>query len=244
MTRLLGVGAEARDDGHVPDIDLAHGTCGAVVGALSEAERARVPVERELHVRSALAALARCRALLISIAMLDRTGRADAVGVLLRAMLEAWYFGVICLLGDEDDLNRLEEDNRYWKNDFAKHRPGLPLESGMIKKFSVRARAKRAGELMHLVNEDGDAPLDWYNDLYAGESLTNAHASPSSMGPYLFVDASGVIGVDHDPQLDEGLRYGRLLLAANLTVTLARWTYERAGIDTTAVDAVDFPTSH
>jgi hypothetical protein len=203
-----------------------------------------VPIERELHVRSALAALARGRALLIAVATLDRTGRGDAVGVLLRAMLEAWYFGVICLLGDDEDLIRLEDDNRYWKNDFAKNRPGLSLESGATTKFSVRARAKRAGELMHLVNENANAPLEWYVDLYAGESLTNAHASPSSMGPYLFVDASGVIGVDHDPQLDEGLRYGRLLLAASLAVTLARWTYERAGIDTSAVDAVEFPPSH
>lgn len=223
------------------DVEAARLTCDAVVAALSRAESARIPADREVHVRSGLAALARCRALLIGAVDLDRVGRADVVGVVLRAMLEAWYFGVIVLLGDEDDLKRLEADNRYWKNDFAKDRPGITAEPGDAKTFSVKARARRAGELMHLVGQNPDDPLEWYREMYAGESLTNAHASPSSIGPYLFVDDSGVVGVNHDPEIDKGLRFGRLLLVAGLSSTLGRWVYERSGIDPTEIAEIDFP---
>lgn len=156
-------------------------------------------------------------------------------------MLEAWYLGVIVLLGDEDDLKRLEDDNRYWKNDFAKNRPGITAEPGDAKNYSVHAQAKRAGELMHLVGENPNNPIEWYQGLYAGESLTNAHASPSSIGPYLYVDEAGVVGVDHDPEIDDGLRFGRLLLAAGLSSTLGRWVYERSGIDPTEIANIDFP---
>ena len=209
--------------------------------ALSRPTQAHVPAEREVHVRSGMAALARCRALLIGIVTLDRAGRADVVGIALRAMLEAWYFGVIALLGDEGDLARLEADHRYWKNEFARRHPGDPIDEGIERRFSVWDRAKRAGELMDHVEALPSHPLDWYTDVYAGESLTNAHASPSSIGPYLFVDESGVVGVDQDPQLDEELRSARLLLAVGLTSTLGGWVYERAGIDTTELLAIDVP---
>jgi hypothetical protein len=225
----------------MPDIEAARRTCDETVSALSRAESARIPVDRVVHVRSGLAALARCRALLIGIVALDRVDRADIVGVLLRAMLEAWYLGVITLLGDEHDLEKLQADNRYWKNRFAESRDGISPESGPEKTFSVWDRAKRASELMTIVGEDPNGPLEWYRDLYAGESLTNAHASASSMSPYLLEDPSGTIGIHHDPEPAEDLRYGRLLLAAALAVTLGRWTYERSAIDTSELNAITLP---
>lgn len=222
------------------DVDAAQRTCYEVVAALSHADRARIAEDREIHVRAALAALARIRALLISLLAIERSGRPDVVGVILRTMLEVWYFGVIVLLGDDEDLTRLESDHRHWKNEFAKNGPGVSLEPGDTRKFSVWARAKRAGELMPLVGQNADRPVEWYREMYAGESLVSTHAGPSSLGSYLFVD-DDVIGIKFDPEVDGALRFGRLLLAAGLASMLGCWVYERAGIDPAELNAVDFP---
>lgn len=224
----------------VVNVEAARRACDEVIAALSRADRARIDADREVHVRAGITALARLRALLISVVAVDRAERPDVVGVVLRAMLEVWYFGVIVLLGDEDDLARLDADNRYWKNEFAKYRAGVEAEAGDAKKFSVWQRARRAGELMAEVREDPASPVEWYREMYAGESLVNAHAGPSSLGSYLFI-VDDVVGVNFDPDVDEGLRYGRLLLASGLAVMLGRWVYERAGIDTADLDRIEFP---
>lgn len=221
-----------------PDLSAGWKVCGLAIAALEPETQATVPVDRAPHVRAAFTAVARCRALLIGIVDLDRADRADVVGVLLRAMLEAWYFGVIVLLGDEDDLERLDADNRFWGNRLAVALDMDP-EDGRTGKFSVYDRACRAGELVQSVGENSEAPVEWYRELYAGESLTSAHAGPTSMSAYLQPTPDGNLAVNLDPELDVGLRYGRLLLGATLCVTLARWTYQRAGLDTSALDAID-----
>ncbi|HUF83908.1 MAG TPA: hypothetical protein VMQ81_04865 [Acidimicrobiia bacterium] len=67
-----------------------------------------MPDERHDHVLLAFAALARCGSLPLGIVDLDRAGRRDIVGVTVRAPVEVWYFGVIALLGTDDDLDRFE----------------------------------------------------------------------------------------------------------------------------------------
>lgn len=114
---------------------------------IDSADSARVPIDRQRHGLAALAAVSRCRSLLIGIVELDRAGRADLVGVLLRALLEVWYFGVIALFGDESDLEKLEADHLHWKNKLAAAMPGLVEESGAYGTFPVHQRAKRAGRI-------------------------------------------------------------------------------------------------
>lgn len=220
------------------DLKAARAVCDRTVVAFEPEVEASVPVDRATHVRAAFTAVARCRALLIGIVDLDRSDRADIVGVLLRAMLEAWYFGVIVLLGDADDLERLDADNRWWSNRLAGVLD-LDPEDGPAGKFTVYQRASRAGELVGSIGENPDSPVEWYRELYAGESLTSAHAGPASMSAYLEPTAGGNLAINLDPELDTRLRYGRLLLGATLCITLGRWTYERAGLDTSALDAID-----
>jgi hypothetical protein len=121
----------------MPDIEVAYQRAAAVVELIDSATAAHMPADRPAHALSAMAAVSRCRSLLLGVVELDEAGRADLVGVLARASLEVWYFGVIALLGDQADLDRLEADYRYWKNDFAKSLDGIEQEPGPSATFSV-----------------------------------------------------------------------------------------------------------
>lgn len=225
----------------MPDIEDAHRQGRAVIDVIESAGSAHVPIDRQRNILSAMAAVSRCRALLLGILQLDQAGRVDLVGVLLRALLEVWYFGVIALLGDDDDLKRLEEDHRYWKNALAQGMPGIIGDEGPEKAFTIYQRAKRADELLAQNDSGGRAgdALEWYRTIYAAESLTNAHAGFESLKPYVFEDEEGAVGVAHEPEIDEGLRYGRLRIAAVLTALLAKWTWDRVGLGGTRFDEIE-----
>jgi hypothetical protein len=210
----------------------------AVVQIVDSVSSAHVPIERHDHVLLAMAAVSRCRSLLLGAVEVDRAGRSDILGVIVRALLEVWYFGVIALLGEQEDLDRLEADHRYWKNELAKHLPGVQAEDGVVGKFSVFARAKRVDELVTAIGQQSGVALDYYRHFYAGESLTQAHAGFESMKPYVFEDESGSIGIVHEPE-DNGPRYGRLRIAIVMTSLLAGWTWERAGLDGDAFDHIE-----
>lgn len=223
----------------MPSIEDAYRQAGAVVTTIEGAESAHVPAERHTNVLSAMAAVSRCRSLLLGILDLDRAGRADLVGVLLRAELEAWYFGVIALLGDDADLERLKADHRHWKNELAKALPGVDLDVGDQATFSVHQRARRADELLPQVGEPSGNAIEWYRTIYAAESLTGAHAGFESLKPYVFEDPDGTIGIVHEAEIDERLRYGRLRIAAVLAALLAKWTWERASLDGSRFDKIE-----
>lgn len=209
-----------------------------LVEIIDSAGTARVPVERHDHVVLAMAAISRCRSLLLGAVALDRAGRADIVGVPVRALIELWYFGVIALLGDDDDLRRLEEDYRYWKNDLAKQFPGVNRDEGAEAKFSVHQRAKRADELVVEIGQPAGVALEYYRVLYASESLTSTHAGFESLKTYVFEDEEGRLGIVRDPG-DDNLTHGRLRIAVVLTLLLAKWTWDRAGLDSSRFDEVE-----
>ncbi|MDQ3573420.1 MAG: hypothetical protein M3404_00600 [Actinomycetota bacterium] len=73
---------------------------------------------------------------------------------------------------------------------------------------------------------------------YAGESLTSAHASFESLKAYVFEDDDGTIGIVHEPE-DNSMSYGRLVVAVVLTLLLAKWTWERAGLDSRPFDEIE-----
>lgn len=223
----------------MPDIEDAYRQADAVVQIIDSAGPAHIPVERAVHALAAVASVSRCRSLLLGIVLQDQAGRADIVGVDLRALLESWYFGVIALLGTAADLDRLEEDHRYWKNELAKALPGVESESGSVSKFPVFQRAKRADELLPEVDEAEGKAVEWYRTIYAIESLTNSHASLETLKPYLLEEDDGTIGIVHEPQIDEGLRYGRIRIAAVLTSLLAKWTWARVGLDPEPFDEIE-----
>ncbi len=143
------------------DIASVNRQMKAVVAVIDAAGAARVPVERHNHVLLAMAAVSRCRSLLLGAFDLHGAGRSDIVGVPVRALLEVWYLGVIALLGDEGDLRRLEQDHRYWKNDLAKHFPGVEPDKGKQVKFSVYQRATRADELLEQLGQERTA-VEYY----------------------------------------------------------------------------------
>lgn len=223
----------------MPEIANAYRQVVEVLQAIECAASARVPFDRQSHGLAALASVSRCRSLLIGITELDKVGRADLVGVLLRALLDVWHFGVIALLGDESDLDKLEEDHLHWKKKLASAMPGLIEEPGEHATFSVHQRAKRAGELLSEIGESEDSALEWYRTIYAAESLVNAHAGFESLKPYILEDADGRIGIVHEPESDERLRYGRLRIAAVLTALLAKWTWDRTGLRGSAFDEIE-----
>lgn len=95
-----------------PDVNAACRQARAVVAVFEAPITARVPVERHTHVVGAMAATARCGALLGGIVDLVEGDHSDTIGVQARAVLEMWFFGVITLLGDQSDLDRFESDHR------------------------------------------------------------------------------------------------------------------------------------
>jgi len=222
----------------VPDVTDAYRQALAVVEIIESAESASVPLERHRHAVASMAALSRCRSLLLGVVELDKAGRGDLLGVLLRALLEAWYFGVIALLGDESDLDRLEADHRYWKNALATAMPGVNADPGPSATFSVRQRAERADQLLTDIGEPRGIAIEWYQTMYAAESLTSTHAGFESLRPYLFEDVQGNLCIVHEPATDEGVRYGRVRTAAVLTALLAKWTWARVGLNANPFDEI------
>jgi hypothetical protein len=225
--------------GPVPDIEAAYRQGLEVVQLIESATTAHVPADRHAQALSAMAAVSRCRSLLLGTIALDRAGRGDLLGVPLRALLEVWYFGVIALLGEASDLDRLEADHRHWKNELAKALPGVAPEAGPEQRFSVWQRAKRADQLVAQIGEPRGLAVEWYREMYAAESLLSAHAGFSTLHPYVFEDTEGTIGVVHEPDVDEGVRYGRLRIAAVLTALLAKWTWDRVGLDGGRFDDIE-----
>jgi hypothetical protein len=222
----------------VPDVAEACRQAQDVLTLVEQPVTARVPSERHSHMLAAMAATARCRALLCSIVHLAEVGRTDTLGLETRALLEVWYFGVITLLGEQVDLDRLEADYRYWKNDLAK-KIGQAKESGPSKQFAVWDRAKRANELLSAIGEQPNTAVELYHALFSGESLLNAHASFQSIHRYAFENDDGVVGVVLEPEVDAGHAYGQIRMATVLTALLAKWTYERAGLESGRFDEVD-----
>lgn len=208
-----------------------------LVSVIDSAEVAHVSAERHDHVLLAMAAISRCRSLLLGTLELHRAGRRDILGVLVRSLLEAWYFGVIALLGDKADLDRLEKDHRYWKNDLAKRFPGVEPDEGDVGKFSVYQRATRADELLLGIGQPSGVALQYYQLFYAGESLTSAHAGFQSLDAYVF-EEGGIIGIVREPE-DDDINQGRLNIAMILTILLVKWTWDRAGIDSRPLEEIE-----
>jgi hypothetical protein len=225
-------------------VDDVHEQAKALVAILDSAGTVQVPIERHSHTLLAFAAVSRCRSLLLGTIELDRSGRSDILGVTVRALVEVWYFGVIALLGTDDDLVRFEQDHRYWKNDLAKQFHGVQPDDRPVKKFSVYERAKRADELVRGVGQPAGVALDVYRGLYAGESLTSAHAGYESLKSYVAEQPDGTIGVVREPEPDSA-HYHRLRMALVLTAYLAKWTWEEAGLDSARFDelSIDEPQS-
>lgn len=230
--RLLG-----RDD-LMPQIEVLYRQISDLIKIIDSAEAASVPAERRNHVLLAMAAISRCRSLLLGSLELHRAGRTDIIGVPVRALLEVWYFGVIALLGDDADLRRLAEDHRHWKNDLAKHVPGVRCNGGEAGRFSVFQRAKRADQLLAEMEPGPDVAVKYYRLFYAPESLMSAHAGFESLKAYVFEDADGTIGIVSEPEAN-GVNYGRLYIAFLLTLLLAKWTWDRAGLDSSPFDEIE-----
>lgn len=208
-----------------------------LVAILDSAQAAHVEEVRYNHMLNAYAALSRCRSLLLGAVALVEAGRADTVGVPIRALLEVFYFGVIALLGDDSDLDRLAADYRYWKNELASEFDVEPVE-GEEGKFSVWQRAKRTDELVSAIGQESGVSLRLYKQFYAAESLTSAHAGFESLKQYVVETADGDIGIEVEPGPD-GTLHGRLRMAVVLTTLLGKWTWERSGLDAEAFDQLD-----
>lgn len=221
-----------------PDVADACRQAREILACFEAPLTARVPVDRHVHVLGAIAATARCGALLGGILDLVDGGHADTIGVEARALLEMWIFGVISLLGDDSDLDRFEADHRHWKNDLAT-KIGQPIEPGTSKPFTVWERAKRADDLLTGVGEQPGTVIDCYNELFKAESFLNAHASLQSISNYVYEEPNGRIGVLFRPEISERFVYGQVRVATVLTALLGKWSYEGAGLDAAPFDDID-----
>jgi hypothetical protein len=215
-----------------------------VVSAIEAPRTLFIPEEREVHCLGALAALARIRALLLSIVHLDEVGRHDVVGLDLRAMLEVWYFGLISLLGTPEDLERLEADHRFWRNRLSTKMQGITSDEGAEKTFPVSQRAVRAGELLLEVGEPTGATVDWYQNFYAAESLLSAHAGFTALKPYLTRHPEGGVGIVHDPPASDEARAMRIEMGALMATLLAKHTWARIGLDPSPFDKIGLGQDH
>lgn len=213
-----------------------------VTTVIETAPAAKVPSDRYPYGIVALAAVSRLRAQLLGLIALDDAGRFDMLGLVVRQMFEHWYVGALAILGDQRDLDRLEADHRYWKNELAKHLPGRDPEPGPASKFSVWQRAKRCEELLHDLDDLGtlsEGPVCWYRTLYAGESLTTAHAGYETLKHHVVELQDGRVGIVIEPQDGADLRVGRLLLGTTLLAVLAKLVWNRVGLDSTKFDELD-----
>lgn len=221
----------------MPEMDILNWRIRELVKVIDSAKAVTVPVERYSHVLLAMAAISRCRSLLLGARELHRAGGPDIVGVPVRALLEVWYFGVIALLGDSADLGRLAEDHRYWGNDLAANVPGVDLDEGEARQFSVYKRAKRADELLADMEPGPNIAVEYYRTFYAAESLMSAHAGWESLKAYVIEDSEGAISIVREPD-SNGANYARLHVGFVLTLLLAKWTWEKAGLDSSPFDEI------
>jgi hypothetical protein len=224
----------------VSKVENAHRRGRELIALLDSVTEVPALGDRPAQLIVSIAAVSRCRSLLLGVLELDDVGRTDLIGVLLRALLEVWYLGVIALLGDAADLALLEADQRYWRNRLAEHLEGIAQEPGQAQPFSVWDRATRADELLSAIGEQPGIARDYYRIMFAGESLSSAHASLESLKAYVSEDEDGTVLIAHEPEPDDEYRYGRLHSSGVLTALLAKWTWERVGFDGGVFDALGF----
>ncbi len=163
-----------------------------------------------LRRQVAAAGLVRCRNLVEAMLILRKAGREDVLGILNRAVQEAWLVSLWVLLkgkdlDDDDVLVELGSDYAVWYGTMASKLPDFAEEakSKIIEwKEIVADRLEAAGqkpvlsklrydkiaeELGPLLEHEGAkiVAIDVYNRAYRAESTTSVHAGLGTISRYL-----------------------------------------------------------
>lgn len=186
------------------------------------------------YLLNALAALVRCRSLLLS-AMNDvRTGVVDLVSADCRLLFEAFVVGMYVLLAGVEGARRLvlhEERERYFinkYNDWEVERAAS--EDRREDELKFWEMCKTLDEL----SEDSEESTFFrsaYNGLYRPGSYLDIHPRLQGLGLYVDVGDETVRLARNG---DDEAATGRLRMAMTLVLGLMGEVYERCGVDPTA----------
>lgn len=185
-----------------------------LLGLLAEQTRFLASTRTRLRRNIAAAGLARCRALLEGMCILREQGRADAMGVLARALIEVWLVSLYVLLkghdDDDDVLVELAADHvRHakllaegfgldesvmrvleWQDTVASRRTPEGAPIGRRPSFEGIAR-----ELSRLLTKAEPVErfdvMPIYNRAYRAESTYSAHPTVGLFVRYIQWDALG-----------------------------------------------------
>ncbi len=196
------------------------------------------------------ASLARSSRLLGAILTLFDTGFVDAVGALLRQILECWFVGEYLLLAPEEAMQKLVEANKYqmekmgnagWE-DLGEFAAAFDVDSRQINWATL---AGRIGELFEEWGHEGAANRgkDLYDMIYRSQSLLSVHAGVGSFAGHVEVHEkfSSISEVRTEP----GLPMMPVLMAASLVCWLGVRVSEEFGIGTARLESLlsDISTS-
>ena len=172
-----------------------------------DAFRARPPREAD---QFAAAGLMRCCAVLKGILVLDEARMPALAGILVRQHWETWLVSLYVLLGGDEALKVVADDDIYWKRSLSKAlrlgRDDYHLDwVGKPKKLNYWKLHRRVIELLRERREPVDGPkgVTGYGVTYSHESLFSTHANLTTIGGHLvYGDDEWAVSVDSSETRD------------------------------------------
>ena len=187
----------------------------------------------------AAAGLMRCCALLKGILLLDEAKMPALAGTLARQHWETWCVSLYVLLGGDQALHVIADDDIYWKRRLSQK---LRLErdnyqpdwTGKPTKLNYKNLHDHLLEqLRERESVDGPQGITGYDVIYRYESLASAHANLTTIGGHL------VYGDDDEWEIsvDSSQTPNDVALTPVLhTVHLAHYVFKEFGLNADAMD--------
>jgi hypothetical protein len=190
----------------------------------------------------AAAALARCNRLLAAMVVLRDSGFPDAMGGLLRSLLECWYLGMYFYLAPDEAFERTHAahvhqltklDESRW-GDTERVRRETQVEPQAMSWEQVSQRVGR------LLDEQGNVGArqtaeGLYEVIYRGESMMSVHGGVGSLIGHIGGAGGPSMSVlEARLELDDGGL--RIRMGAPLVETLARSVAFEFGLDRSEID--------
>ena len=197
-----------------------------------DAFRARPPRKAE---QFAAAGLMRCCALLKGILVLDEARMPALAGILARQHWETWLVSLYVLLGGDEALEVIVDDDIYWSRNLSE---SLRMEGDHHHPDSVKKPKKlnywklhqRVIELLRERREPVDGPkgVAGYGVIYGYESFFSTHANLFTIGVYLVCgDDEWAVSVDSSETRDDDVSLAPVLY----TNHLAQHVFNKFGRD-------------
>lgn len=186
----------------------------------------------------ALAAVKRCRRLMMGLIALIKADVPDVIGITLRTLYECWLVGIYALIGGEESLEALLHQRDFHMKKLVAVLGEETDEFDDGKNLPVFRMAERVTELLkERKHPNANFAINAYQTLYRFESYNSTHGGLGSIIGH--IDENDERRLIHEvrPEDDAGIRH-RFLTGIALLVSIGQMSAMDAGLPHEELDAV------